>query len=795
MPVEDVQLLYPWAFAALLIFLVLPRQRGWLWRFVAIALLVAALAQPTVRGPGHHLAVLVDVSASVGEQAIQAADAFDFSGVPGEVEFFYFAEDATRASPGTPRQAVSYLDLEHADFARALQVAQASGADRIFLLSDGIESQGDALSALPQVPVDVFGVPSRPNAGLLGLFAPDEVSPGERVEAVAVVESSQDTDLQLDLDINGQELEPIRKSVPSGRTAIPLRFTAPRQDITLTASIAVDFEQPTADDTRSVDILVTGEPVILVVNDPAMARLLEAQGFSVVTGGPDKIAEPLAYDAVILREGSRKFTPGQLTLLESFVRRGGGLMMTGGENSFGLGEWFRTPVEKVLPVVTDVRSELEFPLVATVLVLDRSSSMRAERPTRISLARQGAVDLVELAHPDDYLGLIAFDHDFEWIFKPRPATQSGKEEMYRAIMRIEPQGGTIVGPPYREAIDVLRETDAAVKHIIILTDGEFFDGRSPFGVGERPDFEAMAASARRTGITTTTIGFGEADFDTIERLARAGGGRFYEVTDTRELPRVIVGEALTAPKALLRDERFTPRLHRHALTRELSPDLGAVDAYVATLLRRDADLLVEGLEGEPLLAIGRYGLGRSAALTTDLNAWAGDMSSWPELPGLVGAVVRWLQTDPQQYSASVSAAGSKLQVVVDAVHDGLYMVDEHLEAHYGDTRVLLEQTGPGRYVGQLDAVTGGTVSVVRDQDIVAQTAVNLPHPAFHREGAGNFLREIVARTGGAIVPEPSPYEPELQSRPIAVWSYLATVGLAMFLLELAYRRLLGGRST
>jgi Ca-activated chloride channel family protein len=783
-----VQFAYPWVFLVLPFWLVLPRRRGWLLRLLAVALFVTALAGPSIPQPGRQLAILVDVSESVGDNAATAATAFDFAATY-DTEIFYFASDVTRAPLGMSRSDLPFLNVERADIARALQVARASGAERMLLISGGMESQGNALVTLPDVPVDVYQVSRRPNVSLTSLLVPDEVTPGQMVEATAVIESTEAAEIELQMTVGDRDLTPVRRQVAAGRTPVPFNFVAGNTNVQLTARVNVGFDQPTIDDARTVEIAVAAEPTVLVINDPAMAQLLEAQGFSVVSGTPADVTNPFPYDAVIIRETSRVFSQGQLNLLENYVVNGGGLMMTGGEDSFGLGVWYRTPVEAVLPVNTDLRTDIEIPLVATVMVFDRSSSMRAERPSRISLARQGAVELVDLAYHEDLIGLVAFDSQHEWIFRPRQATQQGKEEMYQAIIRIEPQGGTIVGPAYQEALDALREIDAAVKHVILLTDGEFFDGRSPFSSGERPDFEAMAREGLRDGITTTTIGTGEADFATIERMARAGGGRFYAVADPRDLPQVFTSEALAAPQAIIREERLSPRLFPHVLTQNFGRTPPALEAYIATTLKPDAELLLEGLDGEPVLAISRQGLGRTAALTTDLNSWGGEFSGWSELPGVLGTVTRWLQMRPQQYSANLSTRDHRLRVTVDAVRDGQYVTGEALEARYGNERIRLEQTGPGRFEGTFDvSPAGGTVIISNREGEVARQAVNLPHTAFDPSGATELLSEIALRTGGEILPEPSLYAPLTQRTPQEVWPLLVIAGFAVFLLELIYRR-------
>lgn len=796
-PLSSVQFAFPWAFLGLLVWLVLPRKQGWGWRFLATALLVTALAQPSLPQSGGQTTILVEASEHAGENALWAAEAFDFADLNPAPTVFYYAGDTTRVEDGlaTPLSEVDFLGPQHSDLSRALQVAGASGARRILLISSGSESLGDARSAVPDVPVDVHRVARQASVRLTRLLAPEQVTPGERVEVTAVIEADEAGEVTLRPELNGEPLPEVRRQVSAGRNPVQFRFTA---EGTRDMSFALELSDstlsvPTVGRSQRTEIGLADTPSILVVGDPAMATLLRAQDFNIVTGTTADISDPLGHDVVILREHAGSLTPGQMRLLEEHVRAGGGLMMTGGEESFGLGQWARTPVEEVLPVHTDLRIDIETPLVATVIVFDRSSSMRAERPSRISLARQGAISLLELTASEDLLGLITFDSDHEWSFRPRQATDQGKREMYQAIQEISPRGGTIIGPAYAEAIDALREVEAAIKHIIILSDGEFFDGtglQGPASQAPRPDFEAMAREAREDGVTTTTIGFGEADFDTIRRMARAGGGRFYGVTDTSELPRILTGEALTISRSFLRDGGITPYQHSHPLTRTLTDVPPPVEAYVATRLKRGAEMLLEGQDREPILATARKGLGRSAALTTDLNAWAGDLAHWEELPGLVGSVVRWLQTSPPTYSATATREGSRLRVIVDAVQEGEYIEDENLLARYGGQEILLEQSAPGRYEGTFDVPTeGGNVVVARGTEVVARAPVTSTLAHHDPAEAEALLREIARMSGGEIIPEPTRYAPVTERESAPLWPLLAGAGLLLFGLELIYRRL------
>lgn len=69
-------------------------------------------------------------------------------------------------------------------------------------------------------------------------------------------------------------------------------------------------------------------------------------------GFPDTPERLAAFQAIILGDvEAGLFTPKQMSLLEDFVkRRGGGLLMLGGVNSFGLGGYAKTPVGAMLPL-------------------------------------------------------------------------------------------------------------------------------------------------------------------------------------------------------------------------------------------------------------------------------------------------------------------------------------------------------------------------------------------------------------------------------------------------------------
>ena len=780
----------PWVLWGLLLLPLLPGRTRfglWLLRLFTLALLIIALAQPSLELGAAPLSVLIDVSESVGSAAQEAA-------APLELDTFNFAGDtaAAEATASTTAPTTAQLGAERTDIGRALQVAAAAGAGRMLLVSDGAESQGDALASLPEVPVDVLYTPSRGNVRLRELLAPARLSPGAQAEVVAVVESDRETVVTLRPRVGGRELPVVRRRVLAGQT--PLRFTvgaagADGGVLSVEASLELSFEQPLQDDHARAEIDVSEDEPVLVMGDPALSQLLSAQGFTVVRGGPERITAPLRYSAIVVRESAAAFSPGQLELLRSYVEEGGGLMMAGGPESFGLGDWYRTPVETVLPVSTDVRSNVELPLVALVIIMDRSQSMTTGSPTKLELAKEGAIGVVDLAYARDQLGFLTFSDQEEWVFRLREATEQGKREMLEAILNVQAGGGTVLEPAYRAALESLRASPATIKHIILLTDGRVSDGGGPFSTGDTYNFSALAALGRRDGITTSSIAIGsEADAVRLEGIARAGGGRYYEALDAETLPRIFTSEALTATRSLLRSGPLRVGVRAHPLLPTgLEPP--PVDAYIASTLKEGSDVIFQGRANEPVLAVSRQGLGRSAALTTDLNAYAGAFGSWAELPGVLGTITRWLQVRPETYEVAAVPDGNGLRVVLDAVAGGEFVNGETLTARYGGAVVALEQVAPGRYEGLVErSQATGSLSVSRRGEVVARTQVSVPDSEFDTAGGQALLREIAVRTGGDVIEAAASYAPEMPRQRRAVWMWPALAGLGVFLLELALRR-------
>mgnify|MGYP000659148326 CR=1 FL=1 len=116
------------------------------------------------------------------------------------------------------------------------------------------------------------------------------------------------------------------------------------------------------------------------------------------------------YDGVILSDvPAHQLGDPLMNALRDYVDKlGGGLVMLGGPGSFGVGGYYRTPIEEVLPVRLKAPDEEEKQSAAVAIVLDRSGSMAGEK---LEMAKSAAIATAEVLGHNDSLGVWAFDSE------------------------------------------------------------------------------------------------------------------------------------------------------------------------------------------------------------------------------------------------------------------------------------------------------------------------------------------------------------------------------------------------
>ncbi|HEY2509601.1 MAG TPA: VWA domain-containing protein [Polyangiaceae bacterium] len=726
------------------------------------------------------------------------------------------------------------------DLASALQLAYGlypSGyLRRAVILSDGVQTDGDLLaesSRARRFGVKLYAVPyHRPVPGEVAvrdLRAPDRVRVGEPFEMHAQIFSSRAQSVKVTLKqgeaING--LDGVRTvALQAGDNDVPFKSVVRvAGEVTYALDVSDIPEDRFVENNRyAVTLAVPGRPSVLYVEGASqrasyLANALTAQELDVDVRGPSELPSSLRelerYDFVILSDTpAEQVSLTQQDALEQYVRDlGGGFLFAGGENGYGLGGWYHTTVERILPVRMDAEKRRDEPGVAMVLVIDRSGSMSG---LPLEMAKAAAKATADTLAPDDLLEVVAFDSQPTRIVKMTPAKHRAR--IQNDIARIQPGGGTEIFSALDSGYQALTVTRARRKHIILLTDGQ-----APQN-GIRDLVQAMSAE----GITVSSVGLGTGIDETLLRMiSDLGGGRFYKVVDPQALPRVFTRETEMVSRSAAVEEYFQPKVAAPAdFLRGI--DVGAapyLHGYVATKLKPPpAQEILESELGEPILARWHVGLGWSLAWTSDVkNLWAVEWLRWPQYGQFWGQLVHehMRQKKRQQLDmrAEIDPATGHVRAAIDAI-DADDTFENGLEAKLkvtgpepsGEVRdVPMRQTAPGRYESDFPLDRYGSFllhasleKAVDDPNgkggapkkgTVAESFghVTNPYPREYLALAPDVstLERAALATGGGLSPDPKlPFDPAGESIRYHedLWPRFVGAAIALFVLDLLVRR-------
>lgn len=160
-------------------------------------------------------------------------------------------------------------------------------------------------------------------------------------------------------------------------------------------------------------------------------------------------------------------------------------------------------------------------------VIDRSGSMGGDR---IESARTAAARAVERLHPDDVVSVVAFDDVIENI--AAPDRRSRHQQLVATLQQLDARGSTNLSGGWLRGREHMQHAQGLIgslpgssRRILLLT-----DGHANMGITDRSTLVELARTARRMGITTTTVGIGDGYDDALLRaMADAGGGNAWYI--------------------------------------------------------------------------------------------------------------------------------------------------------------------------------------------------------------------------------------------------------------------------
>lgn len=821
-----------------------------LLRVASLAMVVFAVAGPHWRTTSDRLAVvyLVDDSASISKPARATARQYVEDSLktirPGdEYAIVGFAEGCELWRPfSNQTNAFNWPEIQHkrgTDFRSALEFAGAilprDRRRKVVLLSDGNDTSNGAeeLAATlggrgTQIETVALPNPDLPEVLVESVQVPRNLAAGEPFDLTATIRSNREQPGTVKLYENQFLVR--EKSVPLKVGRNTVRF----ENLTSEGS-RYEVEIKAAGDTFAENnigeavVQIRGQPRVLMIDSEErrlepLARLLRNERFQVevrsAQGFPKSIEDLDGFDLLLASDvPALLLSQSQMELLRTWVRDlGGGFILTGGENSFGVGGYYRTPVEQILPVRMEHDDRQETPSVALLVILDRSGSMAApvQGRTKISLADQGAVLAMDVLKDNDYFGLFAVDTKVHQVV-PLARLQD-RPTLLPKILGIDSAGGGIyIYTSLLEAFKVMRDINAQIKHVILFSDAadaeEKFAGEMPDGAqgkGTALDLVSMLLSDR---VTTSVVGLGfESDKDVpfLKLLAERGNGRFYLTNDPANLPQIFTTETMKVAQSSLIEDPFQAQPVRDSKVLEgidwsQSPVLLG---YNSTKPKPTADVLLATERGEPLFATWRFGLGQTAAFTSDVkNRWASEWLSWPGFGKFWSQAIRSLmrRTDAGLFQVNLQEKeDSRLRTEVNAVRpdgsfaDGLTLTVVSAGADGETETESATQVGPGRYIADLKLPDQGlrliSVSAPNFPPVTLNYVRSYPKE-FLNFGTDEETPEKIAGAGqGRFEPKPSEIfqpGPRVPGDRIDLAPWLLTLAALLLPLDIFLRRRMG----
>ena len=728
-----------------------PRSRKWLFavRLVVVALVVLSAAGPYTVQPRQttgdpSVTLLVDRSDSTAvtpDVADRLSDAIEAEGV------------AVRRVPVGANDSSPVGDAVAANL-------EENGS--IVLLSDGRVTEGQSLGAATDLArsvnasVSVVSPEPRTAERYVTVAGPEKASLGVDNRFTARVDGvGGNVSATLTVEVDGEQVA--ERTVEDAPATVEFNHTFETNGThTVTAEIDT-VDRFSENDVFRKTVRVVERPEILYVSDGEYP-FREYLGGLYDVDTAEEVPEDLSpYYAVVVQDTPAE-SVGNVDRLQEFVIGGGGLFVVGGPNAFERGGYQGSSFASMLPVSI---GEGQRSATNIVLVVDVSGS--AEEGMRVQKA--AALSVLDQLGDENEVGLVGFNFQAYRVSEVEPLSEN-RGELRDKIQRLRAGGATDIAAGVRGGGELLGDRRGTV---IVVSDG-----------GDNPD-EAAAAAAQLSerGIRVITVGAGERlNERTLRTIAGAGGGSYFRATETTRLGILFGGAGAAGGSGLV-------VLDRRAFVTSGVTLTSSPESFNDVSVRRGADYLVAGSNGQPALATWRYGLGRVATLTAhgDDGTLDGLLREPDSL--LLTRSTNYVVGDPERKATGITGIpDTRVGEPTTVTYRGTDRpdVDGPAFRRVGEEtfRASVTPTEPG-YVEVLDAAYAANYP--------REYAAFGPAPELDRLVDETSGREFTAAQGTRIARFAAQEASGI--RPVETdWTWLPLVlGLVLFTLEVSYRRL------
>ena len=193
----------------------------------------------------------------------------------------------------------------------------------------------------------------------------------------------------------------------------------------------------------------------------------------------------------------------------------------------------------------DVTTEAR-PRANLVFLVDVSGSM--DEPDKLPLVKAALTRLADRLRPDDRVAIVVYAGNAGLVLAPT----ADKGYVKAALSCLEAGGSTAGGEGIKLAYDTARANfmKGGINRIFLATDGDF-----NVGVSDTKALEELVKTNRDDGITLTTLGFGDGNYNDamMEHIADVGNGNYAYIDSDREAEKVLDDELSATMVTIAKD--------------------------------------------------------------------------------------------------------------------------------------------------------------------------------------------------------------------------------------------------
>lgn len=709
----------------------------------------------------------------------------------------------------------SYTNIENG-LLSALSLIPKNSKKRIVLVTDGEENEGKASKIAPSLidqGVDLKICKVEKNVGsevaLDNISVPQKLSVGEEFNVVVNISSTVNTSAKLSLFSGKDKTAEEKVQLNKGNNRFVFRDVSEVGGFkTYKAIIEPDIDTEVKNNEASTFVNIKDRPKVLVIEDTKgeadeVVKMVQASGMDFnkinATSAPTSLQELTQYKSIITcNVSAEKLNNGFLNALDSYVKDfGGGFIATGGENSYALGGYYKTNLEKVLPVNMEMKGKKEIPDMCIELVIDKSGSMMEGNGgiMKLDIAKEGAVRSLESLRANDEIGVLTFDDTIYWVVDRKKAAD--KEAIKKDIGTIRPGGGTSILPALEEAYESTKKSSAKIKHIILLTDGQ----------AENEGYDDLIKKINKDNITVSTVAVGgDADTELLSHIAKAANGRYYYSNDITNIPTIFAKETFMAARTYLNNRQFTPVISSsHPILQGVAEGgLPSLLGYIGASPKDTARVLLKSDEDDPILTVWQYGLGRTVAWNSDINGkWSSNYIGWDKNIKLWQNMINFTAQDYENENAAmdVSIDGSKGVITFkdknnkEEIDTRASIIAPNMESN----EIKLYPTAPGQYSGTFDVKEPG-VYMVKGRQLNGEETLSAISSGLAVQYSAEYklnqtsstLDALINETGGTYINSPEEvFTGKLKdiSAKLDLTPLFLVLAIILFMLDIAVRRL------